>query len=192
MKPIDAFFTLLTCLWTAWPGTMPGHRQSSPPDSPQPASQTMIELISSSEALLVGIAEAMPAGAYGFAPTQGEFRGVRTFVKQVKHVAAVHYLVAATVLGEPAPPDAADEKGPDSVRTKEEAVKYLKDSYGRLRQAASTVEGANAFTPLASPFGKAATRTGLLSGALVHAADHYGQMVVYLRMNGLIPPASGG
>src|SRR5689334_18639328 len=67
---------------------------------------------------IVPLVEAMPADKINFAPTQGEFKGVRTFAEQAKHVAAVNYMVAAAAKGEAVPVDIGkDEKGPDSVKT---------------------------------------------------------------------------
>ena len=61
---------------------------------------------------LVGVAEAMPADKYPFAPTDGEFSGVRTFAAQVKHAAATNFMLAAAILEENPPADAGDETGP--------------------------------------------------------------------------------
>src|ERR1700681_3844261 len=77
----------------------------------------------------VPAAEAMPEDKYSFAPTNGEFKGVRTFAEEIKHVAATNYLVASLILGEKPPVDVRSEKGPDSVKSKAEILKYLKDSY---------------------------------------------------------------
>src|SRR5262245_43391051 len=120
MRLLYLAMACLACLASSYPS------QSGP-------GQAMNDLVTSSEKLLLGLAEAMPEEAYGFAPTNGEFRGVRTFIKQVKHAAAVQYLAAACVLGDIPPADAADERGPDSVRTKADAIKYLRDSYAYLR-----------------------------------------------------------
>ena len=57
----------------------------------------------------VSAAEAMPEDKYTFAPTEGEFKGVRSFAAQVKHVAAVNYVIAAAVLGEKPPVDTGEE-----------------------------------------------------------------------------------
>jgi uncharacterized damage-inducible protein DinB len=164
------------------------------PDKPaayRPASHVADEWITRSETQLVAAADAMPADKYSFAPTSGEFRGVRNFARQVKHVAAVNYLCAAGILGEQAPADAADERGPDSARTKAEIIKYLKDSFVYLHKAAATIDEKNAFEPIKSPFGQGnQTRIGLAAAALAHSSNHYGQMVEYLRMNGIVPPAS--
>jgi len=157
----------------------------------RPAGQVADEWITRSETQLVAVADAMPADKYSFAPTTGEFRGVRNFGRQVKHVAAVNYLCAAGILGEQAPADAADERGPDSARTKAEIIKYLKDSFVYLHKAASTIDEKNAFEQIKSPFGQGTqTRIGLAAAALAHSSNHYGQMVEYLRMNGIAPPAS--
>ena len=67
---------------------------------------------------IVSAADAMPAVKYGFAPTEGEFKDVRTFGQQVKHLAATNHILAAAALGEDPPVDAGDEAGPDAIRTK--------------------------------------------------------------------------
>ena len=81
------------------------------------------------EKVIVSAADAMPADKYGFAPTDGEFKGVRTFGQMVKHLSATNYILAATALGEEPPADAGDELGPEAVRTKDEILRYLKGSF---------------------------------------------------------------
>lgn len=165
--------------------------QADKPAERRTASHVVDEWITHSEKQLVAVADAMPADKYSFAPTNGEFRGVRNFAKQVKHVAAVNYLCAAGILGEQAPADAADERGPDSARTKAEIIKYLKDSFAHLHKAVATIDEKNVFEPIKNPFGQAKqTRIGLAAAALAHSSNHYGQMVEYLRMSGIVPPAS--
>lgn len=138
-------------------------------------------------------AEAMPADKYGFAPTAGTFENVRTFGAQVRHLAATNYILAAAALGQDPPGDAGDEAGPDSVITKAQHIAYLKGSFEALHRAIDAVGDANVpvkSSPV-SPFqGGSATRLALIAEAMIHAFDHYGQMVVYLRMNGVVPPAS--
>lgn len=159
--------------------------------APRTVSEQINEWINDSEKELVGLAEDMPEDKYNFAPTNGEFRGVRNFAKQVKHVGAAIQMFSAAILAEPAPADAADERGPDSARTKAEIIKYLKDSYAYLRRAVATIDEKNAFQPHKNPFGKGPmTRMKLVNYALTHSSNHYGQMVEYLRMNGLRPRGS--
>ena len=145
------------------------------------------------EKVIVSAADAMPADKYGFAPTDGEFKGVRTFGQMVKHLSATNYILAAAALGEEPPSDAGDELGPEAVRTKDEILRYLKGSFSNLDKAIeaigqqSTPVKSSPISPLKST---EATRLALVVESLVHAFDHYGQMVEYLRMNGVVPPAS--
>lgn len=142
---------------------------------------------------IVSAAEAMPADKYGFAPTDGEFRGVRTFGKQVKHLAATNHILAAAALGEEPPADAGDETGPDMVRTKAEILDYLNGSFEHLGKAIDAIGDTSVVvkpSPISPLSAAAVTRSALISEALIHAHDHYGQMVEYLRMNGVVPPAS--
>jgi uncharacterized damage-inducible protein DinB len=143
------------------------------------------------EGELVPAAEAMPENKYDFAPTNGEFKGVRSFAEQVKHVAATNYLVGAAILGEKPPVDTNGEKGPDSVKSKTDIVKFLKDSFAYAHKATASITDANALEPIDNPFAKAkTTRAGLATVFAWHSFDHYGQIVEYLRMNGIVPPAS--
>jgi uncharacterized damage-inducible protein DinB len=146
------------------------------------------------EKQLVEAADAMPANKYSFAPTVGEFNGVRTFGQQVKHLAATNYILAAAALREPPPADAGDETGPENLRMKADILEYLRGSFRALHRAAAAIDEGNAIVgdvPISPLIGKA-TRLGYLQEALLHAYDHYGQMVIYLRMNGVVPPASRG
>jgi uncharacterized damage-inducible protein DinB len=142
---------------------------------------------------IVSAAEAMPADKYGFAPTDGEFKGVRTFGQEVKHLAATNHILAAAALGEEPPADAGDEAGPETVRTKAEILDYLNGSFAHLGKAIDAIDEKSATvksSPISPLKGADATRLALTVESLIHAFDHYGQMVEYLRMNGVVPPAS--
>jgi len=145
------------------------------------------------QTIIVSAADAMPADKYGFAPTDGEFKGVRTFGQQVKHLAAANHILAAAALGEEPPTGAGDEMGPETVRTKAEILDYLNGSFEHLARAIAAIGDKNAAvksSPI-SPLKRAeTTRLALTVEAMIHAFDHYGQMVEYLRMNGVVPPAS--
>jgi hypothetical protein len=71
---------------------------------------------------IISAVDAMPADKFGFAPTDGEFKGVRTFGQMVKHLSATNNILAAAALGEEPPADAGDELGPENVRTKAEEI----------------------------------------------------------------------
>lgn len=144
------------------------------------------------ESEVVSLAEAMPADKYDFAPTQGEFKGVRTFSQQMTHIAAVNYMVASAALAEPNPSVAGEgENGPASIKGKDAVVKYLKDSFALAHKAASALTAASAMEMVPSAFGGGKTpRMSMVSSVTWHTFDHYGQSVVYARMNGIVPPAS--
>jgi uncharacterized damage-inducible protein DinB len=145
------------------------------------------------EQMIVSAVDAMPADKFGFAPTDGEFQGVRTFGQMVKHLSATNHILAAAALGEEPPRDAGDEVGPENVRTKVEILNYLKGSFAHLSKAIEAIGQTNA-SPNVSPISPLkkgeVTRSALVVESLFHAADHYGQMVEYLRMSGVVPPAS--
>jgi uncharacterized damage-inducible protein DinB len=145
------------------------------------------------ERLTASAADAMPADKYGFAPTDGEFKGVRTFGQMVKHLAATNHILAAAALGEEPPTDAGDELGPEAVRTKVEILDYLKSSFAHLDKAIDAIGRKNPpakLSPISPLKRDEVTRSALVVESLFHTADHYGQMVEYLRMNGVVPPAS--
>jgi DinB superfamily len=149
--------------------------------------------LKSVEKQIVSAADAMPADKYGFAPTDGEFKGVRTFGQQVKHLAATNHILAAAALGEEPPTDAGDEVGPEATRTKAEIHDYLKGSFAHLGNAIDAIGNKNMLvksSPISPLPAGVATPSALAVEALIHAFDHYGQMVEYLRMNGVVPPAS--
>jgi uncharacterized damage-inducible protein DinB len=140
---------------------------------------------------LLPLAMYMPENKYGFAPTEGEFKGVRTFAEQLKHVGAANFSFAAAIVGEKPPADVDEEEaGPASLKTKEEILRYLNDSFSYVKKAVATIDEKNVITPIQSPFGGETTRLAMTTLIVSHCYDHYGQMVEYLRMNGIVPPAS--
>lgn len=149
--------------------------------------------VTQAEKEVVPAADAMPEDKFNFAPatSMGEFKGVRTFALQVKHIATANYMLGAGILGEKPPVEMKDENGPESVKSKAEVMKYLQDSFAYLHKAVNSITDANVLEQVQSPFGpNKVTRLSLAIGAISHPYDHYGQMVEYLRMNGIVPPAS--
>ena len=163
------------------------------PDQKPTFAQVLDRNFSNVEKEVVDAADAMPEDKFNFAPTQGEFKSVRTFAVQVKHIAVANYALGAAVLGEKPPLDLKGENGPDNITSKADIMKFLKDSFAYGHKAANSVTEANVLEKVPSPFGpNKVTRLSLAIGMISHPFDHYGQMVEYLRMNGIIPPASRG
>ena len=145
------------------------------------------------EKLFVNAADAMPEDKYDFVPTAGEFKGVRSFAGQVKHVAQTNFMIASALSGEKRPEGADDDATLEKMTSKADIMKYLKDSYAAMHKAYATLNGKNLTEMIQSPFGKnKVARMSLAWSGVSHTNDHYGQMVEYLRMNGIIPPASRG
>ena len=143
------------------------------------------------EGEFVSAAEAMPDATFDFAPTSGEFKGVRTFAQQVKHVAATNYLFYSAVAGEKPPADTGGESGPDALKSKDEIIKYLKDSYAYAHKVLTGTTAGRWMASVPAIFpGGPTTPLGVAVLQQGHMFDHYGQMVEYLRMNEIIPPAS--
>ncbi len=160
-------------------------------DEHRTVTEVLDHTVTNIEHEFVPAADAMPEDKFGFAPTNGEFKGVRTFGQQIKHVAAVNYEMAAAILEEKPPVDIGDESGPASLTSKADILKYLNDSFAYVHKAIRTINEKNLVETVRSPFGEGrVSRLGLASAVASHGYDHYGQMVVYLRMNGIVPPAS--
>lgn len=168
---------------------------------PAPTFNNILDrLLSNLENDVVPAADAMSEDKFDFAPSNGEYKGgefsgVRTFAQQVKHIAATNYQVGAALLGEKSPVDAGDpngpDNGPDNLKTKAEIVDYLKNSFVYSHKALAAINPKNMVGTVQSPFGpNKVSRLSLAIITLSHTNDHYGQMVEYLRMNGIIPPAS--
>lgn len=167
--------------------------QQQKPSEPTTMATVLNRQLSDLEREFVPAAEAMPEEKFGFAPTNGEFKGVRNFGRQIKHVAASNYLLAAAILQEKPPAIIKGEDGPESMTSKAEVLQFLKDSFQYTHKAFAAINEKNATAPIQNPFGSgSATRLGLSTEAIGHCFNHYGQTVEYLRMNGIIPPASRG
>ena len=141
---------------------------------------------------VVDAAEAMPEEKYNFSPeslhiSSSDYKGVRTFAEQVKHVAASNYLIWSGITGEKAPDTANEGKGPEAMKTKADIVKFLKESFAFGHKAVATLTPANCVETVGK---NKRTKLFLATFAPAHAFDHYGQMIEYLRMNGIVPPAS--
>jgi len=153
--------------------------------------------ISLVEKEVVEVAEAMPEDKFDFSPEKlnlpgSNYKGVRTFGEQLKHIAASNYLIWSPITGEKPPDTVNDGKGPDNMKAKADIIKYLKDSFAFGHKAVATLNSSNLVEPITSSSGRQTTRLFLATFAAAHCFDHYGQMIEYLRMNGIVPPASRG
>ena len=174
----------------------PAAKPAPPAPSVSGAIDSQIKII---EKEFVSAAEAMPEDKYNFTPAGlnipgSDYKGVRTFAEEVKHVATANYMFWGAITGDPMPAGTTGPNGPDNIKTKAEIVKYLKDSYAVGHKAANMLTAENAVTtvslPMMSP--NPIPKLFLATFGAAHGFDHYGQVVEYLRMNGIVPPASRG
>jgi hypothetical protein len=148
--------------------------------------------ITSVEKLLVDAAEAMPEAKFNFTPESfnipgSDYKGVRSFALQVRHVAASNYAIWSLVTGDTFPDDYKGGDGPANLKSKAEIIRFLKASFALGHKAAASLTVQNM---LQSVGHGNSTRLQMATFGIAHAYDHYGQMVEYLRMNGIVPPAS--
>lgn len=146
------------------------------------------------ESHIIALAEAMPSDKFDFTPEGldikgSDFKGVRTFAGQIKHLATDNFAIWSPVTGDSLRADITDVNGPESIKTKEDILKYLKESFAQGHKAIATLTDKNA-TELLDFRGNKFARLDLAFYALTHSNEHFGQMVVYLRMCGIIPPSS--
>jgi hypothetical protein len=175
----------------------PAAGASASPSTPPTIASTIDREISLVEKEVVDAAEAMPEDKFDFSPEKlnlpgSNYKGVRTFGEQLKHVAASNYLIWSPITGEKPPDTVNDGKGPDNMKAKADIIKYLKDSFAFGHKAVATLNDSNLVQPITRPNRPPTTRLFLATFAPAHAFDHYGQMIEYLRMNGIVPPASRG
>jgi hypothetical protein len=137
---------------------------------------------------LLGAAEAMPESQYDFIPKDGAFKDARSFGEQLKHAACSHIAFFNEIEGK-TPPEHCEKGGPSKAHTKADIVAYLKESFDYGNRVLTGID-ANPMGTISGPYGGPNSKLGIAVLAVWHLSDHYGQLVLYLRMNGIVPPAT--
>lgn len=169
-------------------------KETVPVGSAETPGKAMDELVSGLEGEMMGVVKAMPAEKFGFTPSAGafapaqgaKFEGVRSFAAQCTHVAEANFYFYATISG--LKPD-VEMKSIEAMTKKEDVVEALQKSFTFAHRAVATITPQNAFLTI-KPVDGMQTRASLAAFGVAHGYDHYGQMVEYLRMNGILPPGS--
>jgi hypothetical protein len=141
------------------------------------------------EEQLLGLAEAMPESKYSFIPSSGNFEGVRSFGEQIKHVACSQFAFFNEIERKTPPAD-CEKGGPSKATTKAELIKYLRDSFDYGDRVLASTDEKNQLDRVDGRYAGPSTRLGIEVTAVWHVTDHYGQLVEYLRMNGIVPPVT--
>ena len=156
-------------------------------DIPRSIADSISGTLQFAEGNFVGVAEAMPENRYSFVPTAGKFDDVRSFGEQVKHVACAQFAFFNEFEGKK-PPEDCEKGGHEPAKTKPELIKYLKDSFDYSNHVLATLTAKNALERVEGRYAGPNTKLGISVVAVWHITDHYGQLVEYLRMNGVVPP----
>ena len=188
------FLMTLTLAAVAWGQAAGTASQTSAAQPPPTVASTVDRQVSMIEKEVVEAAEAMPEEKFNFSPESlsiagDDYKGVRSFAVQVKHIASSNYFLWSPVTGEKLPEGLKDGNGPEDLKSKADIIKFLKDSFALGHRAAGSLTAQNM---LEIPEHSKSPRLYLATFGVAHAFDHYGQMVEYLRMNGIVPPASRG
>jgi hypothetical protein len=167
--------------------TAPANAQQQ--DIPKTTAESIAGILGYTEDQFLSVAEAMPAEKYAYIPSAqgGKFDGVRSFGEQVKHVACANFAFFNEIEGKTPPAD-CEKGGPAPAKTKAELLQYLRDSFAYGNKVLATINAQNAMDRVEGRYGGPNTKLGVAVIAVWHIADHYGQIVYYLRLNGIIPP----
>jgi hypothetical protein len=170
---------------------------AQPPAAAPPASvgAAIDREISMAERTLIGAVEAMPEAKFNFTPESldikgSAFKGVYTFAGLAKHLAAANYFLWGGAGGDPVPASITGVKGPEGMTSRTEIIALLKASFASGHHAAAALTPENSLDLVSGPGGQKVPRVFGLTFGIAHAYDEYGQMVEYLRMCGIVPPAS--
>ena len=130
---------------------------------------------------ILDIAEAMPAEKYGYKPTPD----MSTFADQLVHVAGIVQRFVDTSKG------VKTEAGHHGAMAKPEVIALLKKTFQSGQDSVAQLSDAQLLEPVKFPFGdRTVTRFTYWQGPLYQIRNHHGQLVVYLRMNGIVPPTT--
>jgi uncharacterized damage-inducible protein DinB len=163
--------------------------KASPPegDIPKSIAESVSGPLQFAEGSFLSVAEAMPEDKYSFIPTAGKFDGARSFAEQIKHVACAQFAFF-NEFEDRKPPDDCEKGGHDLAKTKAELIQYLKDSFDYSNRVVATLTAHNALDRVEGRYAGPNTKLGISVVSVWHITDHYGQIVEYLRMNGIVPP----
>ena len=156
-------------------------------DIPKSIADSVGGTLQFAEGNFLAVAEAMPENKYAFVPTGGNFDGVRSFGEQIKHVACAQFAFFNEFEGKK-PPDDCEKGGHEPSKTKAELIKYLTDSFDYSNRVLATLNANNALERIDGRYAGPNTKLGISVVAVWHITDHYGQLVEYVRMNGIVPP----
>ena len=134
--------------------------------------------------LAIGVADAMPAEKYDYRPAKDVF----SFGEQITHLAARYVVMMSWTTGQPEPPEGMDVF--KKLKTKAEIMPAFRKAVADSQAALAQMTDEQLLGLVATPFFGKTSRANVVMLLNGHTNRHYGQVVVYLRLNGIVPPGS--
>ena len=164
-------------------------QQKAQTPAPKPAggpAEEALVMWNSISRKLIAMAEDFPEAKYDFKPKPE----VRTFAEQLLHVAGTNYVLLSAIKGTQIGPGTEDPPR-QTYKTKADVVALLKKSVEEGAALIKEMGDAGITTAVKFPYGnRMVSGSFCIMEAAEHAGEHYGQLVVYYRINGIVPPAS--
>jgi uncharacterized damage-inducible protein DinB len=170
--------------------TLPAYAQemAKKDAAPKPAlspSQVVLESWNDIGRKLIAMAEDFPEDKYDFKPTPAQ----RTFAEQLLHAAGANYFFTNLALGQK--PPAEEDPKRDRYKTKADVVAFVKKSFADGAAAIKTKSDKGMADLVTDPDSNQQVRVSDMAyGFVEHSGEHYGQLAVYYRVAGLVPPES--
>jgi len=197
MKSCKTIAILMTLLWMSCVVSLAQAGGAAAPATPPTIASVLNRQLGGIEREIMNAVDAIPEDKFSFSPATGNIPGdfktpnsVRTMAEQFKHIGDDLEGSAAGILGQKREAS-PDDNGPKNVTTKTDVANYLKAVFAKAHSAIDTINQQNAIEEIQSPFGRSkTTRLALAVGVIAHTNNHYGQIIEYMRMNGIVPPES--
>lgn len=163
-------------------------QEAAKKEPPKPAaspSQAVVDQWNDIGRKLIAMAEDFPEDKYEYKPKPEQ----RSFREQLLHASDSTYFFTNPAMGQKMPTE--EDPSKNKLKTKSEVVAYVKKSFADGAAAIKAKGDAGMSETIVDPYGNRHVRLGDLAYELIeHSGEHYGQLVVYYRVNGLVPPES--
>jgi len=157
-------------------------------DAPKPPDAPMKVLLANWNDIarkLVAMAEDFPEDKYDFKPTPAQ----RSFAEQLLHAANANYFVTNAIRGEK--PPAGEDPKREQFKSKAAVAEFVKKAFADGAKAIEEKGDKGLNDLVVDPFANQQVRVSDMAwGFIEHSGEHYGQLVVYYRLSGLVPPES--
>lgn len=172
-------------VWAGPAFTQEMAKKDVPPKPALSPSQAVLESWNDIGRKLIAMAEDFPEDKYEFKPTAAQ----RSFAEQLLHASGVNYFFTNPVLGQK--PPAEEDPKRDQLKSKAEVVAFVKKSFADGAAAIKSKGDKGMSDLVVDPYSHQQTRVSDMAyGFIEHSGEHYGQLAVYYRVAGLVPPES--